>query len=160
MSDQEAMTPRVILFRHGEFCLGPKCHAMKHACLLTNHFLGETEWAKSGRLTGVTDIDLTAEGVTQVSSAASKLVGAGKLIDPSHLTHVFVSPRLRATRTFDLLLSSSDSLAGRTTYTEHIAEWDYGDYEGLNKQQVKALRLQKGQHVPWTIWSDGCEGGE
>ena len=108
----------------------------------------------------MTDINLTAEGVAQVSSAASKLVGAGKLIDPSHLTHVFVSPRLRATRTFDLLLSSSDSLAGRVTYTERIAEWDYGDYEGLDKQQVKALRERDGLHVPWTIWSDGCEGGE
>ena len=62
-------------------------------CDLTSSVLtGETEWAKSGRYKGTTDIGLTPEGISQVSSAATTLVGAGKLLDPSQLVHVFVSP--------------------------------------------------------------------
>lgn len=122
--------------------------------------IGETEWAKSGRFTGVTNIDLTAKGVAQVSSAASTLVGAGKYVDPANIKHAFVSPRLRATRTFELLFSSPDQLEGSVTYTEDIAEWNYGHYEGLTQGEVEKLREDKGLDARWNIWSDGCEGGE
>ena len=125
---------------------------------------GETEWAKSGRYTGTTDIGLTPEGISQVSSAATTLVGAGKLVDPSQLAHAFVSPRTRAKRTFQLLLSCSDTVewAERVTYTEDIAEWDYGDYEGLKVGEIRDLRKARGldRDRKWDIWRDGCEGGE
>ena len=125
--------------------------------------IGETEWAKSGRFTGITNIELTQAGAAQVSSAAATLVGAGKLLDPCRLVHVFVSPRERAKQTFELLLApSSDVVPGSVTYTEDIAEWDYGDYEGLKTQEIVSMRKQKGldQESRWDIWSDGCEGGE
>jgi sedoheptulose-bisphosphatase len=130
-----------------------------HICL----HVGETEWAKSGRFTGITDIELTKAGAAQVSSTAARLVGAGKLLDLSRLAHAFVSPRVRAVKTFELLLSpSSDVVAGKVTYTEDITEWNYGDYEGLKSQEIKDLRKKKGldQKRDWDIWSDGCEGGE
>lgn len=120
---------------------------------------GETEWAKIGRFTGVTEIDLTPQGVAQVSSAASKLVGVGEVIDPSRLAQVFVSPRKRAKTTFELL-SLSDDLNKKAVYTEDIAEWNYGDYEGLDKHQIRSLREQRGLDAVWNIWSDGREGGE
>jgi probable phosphoglycerate mutase len=125
--------------------------------------IGETEWAKSGRFTGTTDIELTQAGAEQVSSSAATLVGAGKLLDPCRLAHVFVSPRARAVKTFELLLPpSSDVVAGKVTYTEDIAEWDYGDYEGLKTQEIRLLRKERGLDLKreWDIWSDGCEGGE
>ncbi|KAM6529541.1 hypothetical protein FALCPG4_007670 [Fusarium falciforme] len=143
MSAQDALTPRVFLIRHGE-----------------------TEWAKSGRYTGITDIELTSLGIQQVSSVATTLVGPGKLIDPSHITHVFVSPRKRARKTFELLqIPSSSPIADgerEVTYTEDIAEWDYGDYEGLKAREIKELRKTRGldQGREWNIWRDGCEGGE
>ncbi|EPE09487.1 phosphoglycerate mutase [Ophiostoma piceae UAMH 11346] len=136
MADLEARTPRVFLARHGE-----------------------TEWAKNGRYTGITDIDLTDNGVNQVSSAAKMLVGEAKLLDPSRLVHVFVSPRKRAVRTYQLL-GVGDSPSPEVT--EDIAEWDYGDYEGLKVGEIRELRHSKGldKERPWNVWADGCEGGE
>ncbi|KAL9614272.1 MAG: hypothetical protein Q9167_001228 [Letrouitia subvulpina] len=43
-----------------------------------------------------------------------------------------------------------------------IAEWDYGDYEGLVVREIRARRKEKelDQEREWDIWKDGCEGGE
>lgn len=51
---------------------------------------------------------------------------------------------------------------GKVTITEDIAEWDYGDYEGLLTKEIRARRKEKGldKDKPWDIWVDGCEGGE
>ncbi|KAL4983894.1 histidine phosphatase superfamily [Aspergillus falconensis] len=140
MSDRDTRTPRVFLVRHGE-----------------------TEWTLSGRFTGTTDIELTEAGAKQVSSAAARLVGPGNLLDPFRLAHVFVSPRSRAVKTFELLLRPSfPVIKGKITYTEDIAEWNYGAYEGLTDQEIRELRKQKGldQVEEWNIWRDGCVGGE
>src|SRR6266480_5719500 len=123
--------------------------------------IGETEWAKSGRFTSFTEIELTQAGVAQVSSTAARLVGAGKLLDPGRLVRVFASPRARTKKTLELLLPpSSGVVAEKVTFTEDITEWNYGNYEGLKDQQIRALRKQKGldQDREWNIWSDGCDG--
>lgn len=38
--------------------------------------------------------------------------------------------------------------------TEDVAEWDYGEYEGLKGAEIKAMNPN------WDIWKDGCPGGE
>ena len=94
------------------------------------------------------------------------LVGSSKVIDPSRFAHVFVSPRQRAQKTLDLLLGDAQKGAlekeGKVTTTEDIAEWDYGDYEGLVTKEIRARRKEKGldKEKAWDIWVDGCEGGE
>jgi len=47
----------------------------------------------------------------------------------------------------------------KITFTEDIAEWDYGDYEGLKPQEIKELREKQGM-PKWDIWREGCPGGE
>lgn len=49
-----------------------------------------------------------------------------------------------------------------TTSTENLAEWDYGDYEGLKANEIRQLREKRGldRERKWDIWRDGCEGGE
>ncbi|KAF2624874.1 putative phosphoglycerate mutase [Macroventuria anomochaeta] len=140
MSDQYDITPRVIIARHGQ-----------------------TDWARVGRFTGTTDIELTQKGIGQISTAAATLVGAGKLLDPRRLTHIYVSPRTRAVETFKLLLPQySDFVPGKVTFTEDIAEWDYGNYEGLKDMEIRNLRKMRGLdgEREWNIWTDGCEDGE
>lgn len=44
-----------------------------------------------------------------------------------------------------------------------MAEWHYGDYEGLKTQEIRKLRKERGLddgEAEWDIWWDGCEGGE
>ncbi|KAK5449966.1 hypothetical protein LTS15_008539 [Exophiala xenobiotica] len=141
MCDLDATTPRVFIARHGE-----------------------TEWTKNGRYTGKTDIELTLEGERQVESTAKQLVGPGKLIDPARVARVWVSPRKRAQQTFRLLFRDGESeiADAKVTYTEDIAEWDYGDYEGLVVDETIRRRKAKGldQDRKYNIWRDGCEGGE
>ncbi|RPB09924.1 phosphoglycerate mutase-like protein [Morchella conica CCBAS932] len=135
-------TPRVFLARHGE-----------------------TEWTLNGRHTGISEIPLTPHGETQVRQAGRSLVGPGRLIDPSRLTRIYVSPRVRAQNTFLLLLAGC---AGaplehvNVLVTEEIAEWGYGRYEGWFPAQIREDRKARGldKERPFDIWRDGCEDGE
>lgn len=127
--------------------------------------LGETEWTKNGRYTGSTELELTSDGVKQVSGTASHLVGTGKLIDPARLARIYVSPRKRAQQTFNLLFESSDlSLESeKVVLEEEITEWDHGMYEGWLGSEIRASRKERGvdrEGEEWSIWRDGCEDGE
>ena len=115
--------------------------ATQHRLLLLRH--GQTEWSRSGRHTGRTDLELTEEGRQQARSAADALADL-KLDDPL----VISSPRGRAVVTAELA-----GLRVAET-TELLAEWDYGDYEGLTTPQIR-------EQVPdWLVWTHGCPGGE
>lgn len=107
---------------------------------------------------------MTAEGERQVESTARQLVGPRKLIDPDRLAHIWVSPRKRAKRTFDLLFGDGGPAitSDKVTITEDIAEWDYGDYEGLVVEEIIRRRKAKGLDPDrkYSVWRDGCEGGE
>ncbi len=87
----------------------------------------------------------------------------------------FVSPRSRAQKTLELLnlgchdpypwqISHAQTSEVRSTatvtVTPDIREWDYGDYEGITSADIKKQRQEKGQKLPWDIWTDGCPGGE
>jgi sedoheptulose-bisphosphatase len=43
-----------------------------------------------------------------------------------------------------------------------IGEWDYGEYEGLKKDEIIARHEEKGLERGRTfdVWRDGCEGGD
>ena len=80
--------------------------------------------------------------------------------------HVFVSPRKRAQTTLNLLLGDEGKeklvKEGKVTTTEDIAEWDYGDYEGLKPKEIRDKRREESldRERGWDIWRDGCVGGE
>jgi len=69
------------------------------------------------------------------------------------MCHVFVSPRQRANKTFQLLFGNLPILPPHEQ-CDAVREWDYGDYEGLTSEEIK----QKDPH--WSIWRTGCPGGE
>ncbi|MGC0364876.1 broad specificity phosphatase PhoE [Rhodococcus sp. 27YEA15] len=104
---------------------------------------GQTEWARTGKHTGRTDVPLTALGERQASITGERVADL-ELRDPLVLT----SPRERARRT-GLLAGLSEERSW-----EALAEWDYGDYEGLTTAQIR-------ETVPeWTVWTHPCPGGE
>jgi probable phosphoglycerate mutase len=105
---------------------------------------GETEWSRTGRHTGRTDVPLTPLGDKQAAALAPMLAAllAGR---PPAL--VLTSPRVRARRTAEL--------AGLPAGVEpDLAEWEYGKYEGLTTPQIRQNRPE------WTIWTGDPPGGE
>ena len=75
------------------------------------------------------------------------------MLDPANLCTVFVSPRIRAHRTFHLLFDHLEKLPDHVI-TEDVREWDYGKYEGLKPAEIQAIS------PGWFIWKDGCPDGE
>ncbi len=107
---------------------------------------GETAWSLSGQHTGHTDLPLTPHGEAMARALATTLKGI-----PFSL--ILTSPRLRARHTCALAgLAGQGATAAQTD--PNLAEWDYGDYEGLRTADVHAL------NPDWDVWSDGCPGGE
>ncbi|MCQ4124129.1 acid phosphatase [Rhodococcus erythropolis] len=114
--------------------LGARVVLMRH---------GETEWARTGKHTGRTEVPLTPLGEMQATATGNRLRTL-VLRNPMILT----SPRLRAQLTGDLA-----GLPEERTW-DALSEWDYGDYEGLTTPEIRAT-------VPeWTVWTHPCPGGE
>jgi len=103
---------------------------------------GETDWSRSGRHTGRTEIPLSAQGELNARRLASALA-------PVNFSHVLTSPRQRARRTCELA-----GLGAGAVPDPDLAEWDYGDYEGLTSAEI--LKGRPG----WELFRDGCPGGE
>ncbi|MEU4217793.1 histidine phosphatase family protein [Actinoplanes sp. NPDC026623] len=102
---------------------------------------GQTEWSAAGRHTSYTDLELTGDGERQARAAGERLAGR-------RFAAVISSPRRRALRTAEL--------AGLTVTetTEDLAEWNYGEYEGITTAVIHETR------PGWSLWTDGAPGGE
>ena len=114
--------------------------AVRGEVLLVRH--AETDWSRAGRHTGLTDLPLTDEGRERARALAAKLAGR-------RFQLVLVSPLRRARETCELA-----GLGERAQVRDELHEWDYGDYEGLTSAQILA------QRPGWSLWRDGCPGGE
>lgn len=102
---------------------------------------GQTEWSRTGRHTGRTDIPLTADGEAAAAAVAPLLAG-------HEFAAVFTSPAGRAVRTAEL--------AGLTDLKQDpdLWEWDYGGYEGVTTPQIQRDR------PGWYLWRDGVIPGD
>jgi probable phosphoglycerate mutase len=103
---------------------------------------GQTDWSRTGRHTGRTDLPLLPEGEDQARAAAPLLAGRD-------LVQVRVSPLQRARQTADL--------AGLvvTDVDEDLVELDYGGYEGRTTDEISA---ELGRS--WSVWQDGVVPGD
>ena len=106
---------------------------------------GETEWSLSGQHTSVTDLPLTEQG-----EAKARLLP--RHLDPAGFGLILSSPRQRARRTAELAGFVSEYAA---QIEPDLAEWAYGDYEGLTRNQIH----QK-YDPDWRIWTGPTPGGE
>jgi broad specificity phosphatase PhoE len=103
---------------------------------------GTTEWSQTRRHTGRSDIPLEPEGMTQAVEVGRRLVGHS-------FCAVLTSPLERARET-----SALAGFGGQAEICDDLAEWDYGEMEGLTTEEVRVER------PGWDIWTDGVVGGE
>ena len=113
---------------------------MAQSVVLARH--GETEWSLSLRHTGKTDLPLTDEGRRQARALGPRLHGWT-------FSLVLTSPLQRALETCRLA-----GYGEQARVRPDLEEWDYGRYEGLTSPQIAALQPN------WSLWRDGCPGGE
>ncbi|MBB2688076.1 MULTISPECIES: histidine phosphatase family protein [Rhizobium] len=103
---------------------------------------GETEWSRSGRHTGRSDIPLTEVGEAAARKLAERLSGLS-------FAAVWSSPSVRARKTCALAGFGSGAVI-----RDDLAEWDYGAYEGITTKEILAGR------PGWQLFRDGCPNGE
>lgn len=103
---------------------------------------GETEWSRTGRHTGNSDIPLTDKGREQ-----ARLLG--HMLGEWRFARVLTSPLQRA--------SETSRLAGFGEVAEKcpdLREWDYGAYDGRTTADIRK------EIAGWTVWSHPVPGGE
>ena len=108
--------------------------------ILVRH--GETDWSKNGRHTSYSDIPLTLEGERQASSLKKEL-------SDWDFKLVMCSPRARAKRTCELA-----GFLDRAEITDDLAEWNYGEYEGITTKEIRQ------KDPKWTVFTSPTPGGE
>lgn len=101
---------------------------------------GETDWSRTHRHTGRTDVPLTELGREQAERAGRALAGR-------RFSLVLSSPLGRALDT-----CRAAGLADGAEVTDDLAEWDYGDAEGLS-----TATIQEGT-PGWTVWTHPVGG--
>ena len=88
---------------------------------------GETDWNKTGRFQGQTDIPLNAMGRTQAAALRSSLMGA------LPFDRIVASDLCRAVETAEILSQGDDT----PLHTDSgFREMDFGDWEGLDAQAI------------------------
>src|SRR5262245_52015926 len=87
---------------------------------------GETAWTISGQHTGLTDLPLTPQGERNARALAERLEGL-------KFAKVFTSPLKRARKTCELA-----GFEAAAEIENDLIEWNYGDYEGLTSQEIRA----------------------
>ncbi len=102
---------------------------------------GETEWSRSGRHTGRTDLPLTEHGEQQARSLAPRFAEEPPVL-------VVASPRQRALRTAQLAGLTVDRV------DDDLVEWDYGELEGRTTGTIRET------WPGWTVWNGPVPGGE
>ena len=119
---------------------GPCREKAVHRVYLIRH--AETEWSRSGRHTGTTDLPLTDTGRQRARELEPLLARANFVL-------VLSSPLRRARQTAALA-----GFGERAVIDDDLAEWNYGEYEGLTTEQIH-------QTAPgWMVFRDGGPGGE
>lgn len=104
---------------------------------------GQTEWSRTARHTGRTDVPLDDAGREAARALAARL-------DPaSSFGRVLVSPLARARETCALA-----GFGERAEVEPALVEWNYGDYEGMKTVDIRASRPD------WNVFAHGCPNGE
>lgn len=102
---------------------------------------GATEWSAAGRHTSHTDLPLDPVGAAQARALRERLRATS-------FDRVLCSPRQRAVQT------AVHAGFADPQIDADLAEWDYGDFEGLTTAEIRVT------DPGWTIFTGTTPGGE
>jgi broad specificity phosphatase PhoE len=112
----------------------------RRQAVLVRH--GETDWSRTHRHTGLTDVLLTDTGRVQARHLGEMLAGW-------HDARVLTSPLQRAVET--CLLAG---FAEASEKVDDLKEWDYGVYEGRTTSDIRR------EIADWSVWTHPVVKGE
>lgn len=103
---------------------------------------GQTEWSRTGKHTGRTDIPLTDVGRDEARAASTTL-------DGWNIERAYSSPLIRARDTAELVGPSCG-----LEIDDDLVEWDYGIFEGETTPETR-------ERIPdWSVWTHDIVDGE
>lgn len=103
---------------------------------------GETVWNSLNRISGITDIELTANGIEQAKTLAQKIVS-----ECEDIGAIICSPMKRAQKT---AFFAAEALGLDIVTDERLREWNYGSFEGMNRDTpgYSEAKLEFGCRMP------------
>ncbi len=111
-----------------------------HKLVLVRH--GQSEWNKTHRFTGWTDVDLTDQGRDEARNAGRTLKSEGFTFDLA-----YTSVLKRAIRTLNIILDEMDLMWLPVRKSWRLNERHYGDLQGLNKKEMAAKVGEEQVHI-------------
>ena len=119
--------------------------------LLLRHL--ESQWNKENKFTGWTDISLSQDGRARAEDVAKKLEGF-------NIDKVYTSPLVRNRETVSLILKNLGKEELPVIVDKALDERNYGELQGLNKDEVKKQYGQEQVHLWRRSWDAAPPKGE
>jgi alpha-ribazole phosphatase/probable phosphoglycerate mutase len=113
---------------------------------------GETEWNRSFKYQGSSDVPLNEDGLEQARRIGVRL----SAVAPDR---VLASPLSRARRTAEIIMEHNPSAAA-IELREELRELSFGVWEGLTIQEIKKIDARKYEKWRKAPFSCSPEGGE
>ena len=126
---------------------------MDHTLVLCRH--GQSEWNLKNLFTGWKDPALTAQGIAEAQRAAERLKAEGLSFDIC-----FTSVLSRAQQTAKLILEGLGQSEVTTIRDKALNERDYGDLNGLNKDDARKKWGEEQVHIWRRSYDVPPPGGE
>ncbi|MBA3449009.1 MAG: 2,3-bisphosphoglycerate-dependent phosphoglycerate mutase [Pseudaminobacter sp.] len=126
---------------------------MSGTLVLVRH--GQSEWNLKNLFTGWRDVDLSELGHTEAKAAGRKLKARGLKFDIA-----FTSALIRAQKTCQYILEATGQADLPAIRDQALNERDYGDLNGLNKDDARAKWGEEQVHVWRRSYDVPPPGGE
>lgn len=126
---------------------------MTGTLVLVRH--GQSEWNLKNLFTGWRDPGLTEQGVAEAKAAGTKLAARGLKFDIA-----FTSALTRAQKTCQYILDATGQADLQTIRNAALNERDYGDLNGLNKDDAREKWGKEQVHIWRRSYDTPPPGGE
>jgi 2,3-bisphosphoglycerate-dependent phosphoglycerate mutase len=126
---------------------------MSGTLVLVRH--GQSDWNLKNLITGWRDVDLSEQGLAEAKAAGQKLNARGMKFDIA-----FTSALMRAQKTCQFILDATGQSSLETIRDKALNERDYGDLNGLNKDDARKKWGEEQVHIWRRSYDTPPPGGE